>query len=250
MASGLTLAVSPAPAQAIITADTMEAHLLGWINSSRVNLGLQPLRADTALANLADYRAGVMASTGTMSHTVAGCLSCELTSRGIQWYTEGECIAWDSYAWGDTSALAIFNMWKGSPIHWNILMSKVDNYVGVGIARRSNGSTWASVIETESVDHTAPWARMTSVARSGTTLTWKWTGADTRLQTHTAGLHNFDVEYRVGTGSWVLIRSGTTATSFTLSGRAHGHYYGLRVRSRDWRGYLSGWTAELRAWVP
>ena len=91
---------------------------------------------------------------------------------------------------------------------------------------------------------------MASVARSGTTVTWKWTGADTLLQTYTAGLHNFEVEYRVGTGSWVMIRTGTTARYLTLSGRAHGHYYGLRVRSRDWRGYLSAWTAELRVWVP
>ena len=81
-------------------------------------------------------------------------------------------------------------------------------------------------------------------------MSWSGTGADTRLQTHTAGLKNFDVQYRVGSGTWTTIRTGTTAKSLSLGSRAHGHYYGLRVRARDNLGYLSAWSAEMRIWVP
>jgi hypothetical protein len=91
---------------------------------------------------------------------------------------------------------------------------------------------------------------MGSSSRSGTTVSWAWSGADTKLQTHTSGLKNFDVQYRVGSGTWTTIRSGTTAKSLMLTGRAHGHWYGLRVRARDNLGYLSSYSAELRVWVP
>jgi hypothetical protein len=169
------------------------------------------------------------------------------TSYGVQYYRVGEVIAWSSYP---DVAQTVFNAWKASSIHWAILMSTSFNYIGLGAAVSSNGRTYVSGDLSESKDHTRPWAKMTGSSRSGTTVSWTWTGADTRLQTHTAGLKNFDVQYRVGTGTWSTIRSGTTAKSLTLTGRAHGRYYGLRVRARDNLGYVSAWSAELRVWVP
>lgn len=250
LASGLTPLASPGVAQASNTIGrSAEDSLFAMINSARKSHGLAPLRLDTRLRDLAEYRAGVMSSTNTMSHTVAGCLSCELTSRSIQWYSEGECIAWDSYAYPTDAINVIFQMWHDAS-HWPLLMSATFNYAGIGIVHNSNGKTWASMVFTESWDHTSSWARNVSSSRSGSTVYWSWTGADLWLQTHTAGLKNFDVEYRVDSGSWAVIRSGTTARSITLSGRSSGHYYGLRVRSRDNHGYVSPWTAEVRIWVP
>ncbi len=225
----------------------MDAQIIGWINQDRVKLGLVPLRSYAALGSLATYRAGVMASTAVLSHTIAGCLSCELNSRGIQWYSYGEVIGWTSYPWGSKAAWAIFSWWKNSPLHWSILMSKTLNYLGVGVAyRSSNGTTWSSIVLTESVDHTLPVAHMRYGSASGTTVSWGWRGADALLQTHTAGLKNFDLEYRVDYGTWSVIRSGTTSTSLSLGSRPHGHYYSLRIRSRDWRGNVSYWTTSIR----
>ena len=239
----------PAVAQAA-TATTIEDEILGWLNRDRAAHGLVALRLDPRLRDLAEYRAGVMASTGIMSHTIAGCLSCELTSRGIQWYSEGECIAWTGWAWGDAAAQSIYSLWHDA-IHWPLLMSAKFNYIGLGIAYRSaNKTTWASMVFTESADHTRGWAKVTGKAVVGTTAKWAWTGADTRLQTHTAGLRNYDVEYRVGDGSWVLVKSWTTSTYLALYNLAHGQYYGLRVRSRDWRSNVSAWTPEARVWLP
>jgi uncharacterized protein YkwD len=247
---GLMPAIAPAPVQAG-TAETMEAELLSWVNTARVNRGLVPLRLLRGLADIAGYRASVMASTGKLSHTIAGCLSCQITAKGIPWYGDGEVIAYTTWPWGDQAAKSMFDGWKRSTIHWALLMSSHFNYVGIGVAYRSaNKSTWGSVVFTESPDLSPPWAKILKGSRSGTTVTWSWTGADKRLQTHTSGLKNYDVQYRRDLGTWSTIRSGTTATSLSLGSRARGHYYGLRVRSRDWRAYTSPWTAELRVWVP
>jgi uncharacterized protein YkwD len=230
------------------TADSMEAQILSLVNDARSKKGLVPLRAWYKLTDMAGDRAASMARNQTMSHT--SCLSCLFDSYGVQRYLSGEIIAATSYPWGSQAATSIFNAWKGSSTHWGLLMSNRFNYIGLGVALGSNGKTYADGELSESLDVTRPYASMTGSSRSGTTVAWTWTGGDRPLQTHTAGLKNFDVQYRVGTGSWATVRSGTTSRSMTLSGRASGHYYGVRVRSRDNRGNLSPWSAEMRVWVP
>jgi len=247
LATGVGPVAHPADVRAG-TADDMEAQLLTLINDARTKQGLVPLRRWSRLADMAGDRAASMARTGSLSHP--SCLGCMFTSYGAQWYGVGEVLAWTSYPWGSRAVESIFNGWKSSATHWSILMSSKFNYIGLGVALASNGRTYAAGELSESRDHTRPWAKMGSSSRSGTTVSWSWTGADTKLQTHTAGLKNFDVQYRVGSGTWSTIRSGTTARSLTLSSRSHGKYYGLRVRSRDNLGYVSGWTAEVRIWVP
>jgi hypothetical protein len=227
------------------TPDAIEARLLVLINDARTSHGLVPVRGWSKLANLAGDRAATMAKNQVMAHP--SCLSCVFTSYGIQYYRVAEVIAWSSYP---DVAQTVFNAWKASSIHWAILMSTSLNYIGLGAAVSSSGRTYVSGDLSESKDHTRPWAKPGSVSRVGSTVTWSWSGADTRLQTHTAGLKNFDVQYRVGSGTWSTIRSGTTAKSLSLSGRGSGHYYGIRVRARDNLGYVSAWTAEMRIWVP
>ncbi len=248
----LGLAVGPLAHPAVAaasTAGTMESTILSLVNAERANRGLVPLRLHAGLVDLAGDRAAYMASIGSLQHI--SCLSCTLNGRGIQWYGASEVIASTTYPWGGEAANSIFRAWKGSSIHWNLLMSSTSNYMGLGVAYRSaSGRTYASAVMTESKDQTRPWARMSGGSRSDTTAAWSWTGADTPLQTHTVGLRNFDVQYRVDSGTWTTIRSGTTAKSLSLASRASGHWYGLRIRARDNLGYVSAYTAELRVWVP
>lgn len=252
VAAGFVTALGPMAHPSSVaagTADTMESTILSLINTERAKRGLIGLKLHSGLVDLAGDRAAYMASIGSLQHI--SCLSCTLNARSIQWYGTGEVIASNNYPWGDQAARVLFDGWMASSTHRAILMSSSFNYIGIGVAYRSaNHSTYASAVLTESKDRTRPWARMSTVSRSGTTVAWTWMGADTRLQTHTAGLRNFDVQYRVDGGSWVTIRSGTTAKSLSLSGRAHGHYYGLRIRARDNNGYVSSYSAELRIWVP
>ncbi|HEY8239148.1 MAG TPA: CAP domain-containing protein [Candidatus Limnocylindrales bacterium] len=231
------------------TADTMEADLLKWVNNARAQRGLKPLRLHSGLVDLAGDQAAKMASSGSMQHI--SCMSCTFNNRGIQYYSVGENIAYTTYPWGDLAVASIYNGWKGSSMHWNLLMSSKFNYVGFGVAYRSSShKTFAAAELSESKDRTDPSPRTGAVSRSGTTVSWSWSGADVALQTHTAGLKNYDVEYRVGSGSWSTIKSATTTTSLSLSGRATGHWYGLRIRARDNAGNVSGYSAEMKVWVP
>ena len=91
---------------------------------------------------------------------------------------------------------------------------------------------------------------MTGAGRSGDDVSWSWSGYDPRLQTHWAGLRDFDVQYRIGSGSWRTIRDNITSTSLTLRDRVHGRSYAIRVRATDRRGNVGKWTAESRIWVP
>ena len=102
----------------------------------------------------------------------------------------------------------------------------------------------------ESVDHTPAAARNGTLDGSGTTVRFAWSGYDPRLQTHTAGLRSFDVQYRVDGGAWRTIKNDTTVTALSLSDRARGHWYGFRVQAADRRGNLGRWTTESRIWVP
>lgn len=249
--AALAVTALAAPASAATSASTAEAMIIGWVNTDRAAAGLAPLRGDSDLAYIAGVRASRMASSNTMSHTVGGNLSNQLAYRDVQWYRYGETIGWSSAAFPVDSARAIYRAWMNSPAHRALLMSTRFNYIGLGLAyRSSNGRTFASAVMTESLDHTRAVARVVTRGRSGDDITWTWNGYDPRLQTHTAGLRDFDVQYRVGYGSWRLLRDNTTSTSLFLRDRVHGLSYAIRVRATDRRGNVGKWSAESRIWVP
>jgi len=137
---------NPAPVRAG-TAETTEANLLQWVNAERSKRGVPALRLRSALVDLAGDRAAKMASTGDLEHS--SCLACKLRNRGISFVTCSEVIAYTTYPWGDQAAQSIFNGWKGSTVHWGILMSRTYTSVGFGVAyRSSNSSTWAAGVLT------------------------------------------------------------------------------------------------------
>jgi hypothetical protein len=141
-------------------------------------------------------------------------------------------------------------MWKASAPHRALMMSTGYNYIGVGVARASNGTTYASIVFTDSADHTGAVGRNVSVSASGTTVSYAWNGADVRLQKRTSGLRSFDVQYRVDGGTWRTIRNDTTVLGLSLANRERGHTYGFRVQAADRRGNLGRWSSEAKVWVP
>jgi uncharacterized protein YkwD len=252
LAATVIVGAPPAPAAATTaTPAQLGSLVISWMNRDRVARGLVPLRAWSALTSLATDRAKRMAATDTLSHDAAGGdVGDALSARSVPWFSYGEIIGTSTYPWGSRSAANLYSMWKASTPHRTIMFSGTYNYVGAGFARGSDGSTWASVVFTESKDHTRPIARNGSLSRSGTTIYFHWSGRDRRLQTHTAGLRSFDVQMRRDGGAWRTIRNDTTATRLTLRNRAHGHWYSFRVQSADRRGNLSKWTSTIRIWVP
>lgn len=239
------------PVRAAVSATEAESMLLGWINGARSERGLVPLVRWSDLAAVAGLRASRMAQTNTLTHTVAGSLSGQLADERVQWYGYGEAIGFTEAAWTKDAARSLFEMWRGSPSHWTLLMSDRMNYAGVGLAyRSSNRRTFGAIVVTESADHTGARSWFTASARSGDDVRWTWSGADRRLQTRTAGLRDFDVQYRVDGGSWRTLRNDSTSTSLTLRDRTPGHTYSLRIRATDRRGNVGGWTNASRIWVP
>ena len=244
-------AVPANPVRGATSAADAETRLLGWINAARVERGLVPLVRWSNLASVAGRRAAWMAETNTMSHSGAGNLVTQMASEGVSWYGYGETIGYVGGSLSADAATSLFRGWRSSPPHWDLLMSGRFNYVGIGLAHRPAGDrTFGSVVLTESVDHSGARAWLRSASRAGDDLRWSWSGADRRLQTHMAGLRDFDVQYRVDGGAWRTLRNDTTATSLTLRDRAKGHMYSLRVRATDRRGTVGAWTNTSRIWVP
>ena len=249
--AALAVTAFAAPVSAATSASTAEAMIIGWVNSDRAAAGLASLRGDADLAYLAGVRASRMASANTLSHTIGGNLATQLASQDVQWYRYGETIAWSSSAWTVDAAKAIYRLWMNSSPHRALLMSSRFNYIGLGLAHRSsNNRTFGSAVMTESLDHTGAVARIKTRSRSGDDIAWSWNGYDPRLQTHWAGFRDYDVQYRVGYGTWRTLRDNTTSTSILLRDRVHGLSYAIRVRATDRRGNVGKWTAESRIWVP
>lgn len=243
-------AVAPPSVQAAMSATQAEAHLLGWVNDARRARGLVPLRRMYDLAVIAGRRSVRMAETGTLSHTVAGSLSGQLADRHVTWYRHGETIGYSGASWTYDAARSLFEQWRGSASHWTLLMSDRFNYAGVGIAYRSSDRrTFGTIVLTESPDRTGGRAWFTGASRSGDDVRWTFAGADNRLQTHTAGFRDLDVQYRVGSGSWRTIRNDTTVTSIALSDRSRGTH-SLRIRTTDRRGNVGAWTTPSTILVP
>jgi uncharacterized protein YkwD len=249
MLAGFFFTTGAPPADAAIS--SVEREVIRWINVDRVALGLRPLVLWGKLASIAEMRAERMASANVMSHTISGSLSRQLSDAGARWYGYGENIAYTSYPKGIEAARRIYRLWKRSSVHWGQITSRKFNYVGLGLAyRSSNGRTFASLVFTESPDHTGPRAAITGAERKGNDLRWTWRGWDVPLQTHMAGFRDFDVQYRIDGGTWRLARDNTTSTSLTVLDRPGGHTYGLRVRGRDKAGNVGAWSPESRLSVP
>ena len=210
------------------------------------------MRLGAALRDLARDRVANLVAASTSSHAGGGgSIDAALAGGGIQHWSCGEAIGWTSAPWGTDAAASIYRMFRQSSSHWTLLMSRTFNYVGIGVGERARDhKTFVSIIFTESRDHTAPIATMTGATRSETTISFQWSGRDRLLQTHTAGLRDFDVEYRVDDGPWCLVRDSTTATGASWADRPRGHTYALRVRSRDRAGNLSAWSSPMSVSVP
>ena len=114
------------------------------------------------------------------------------------------------------------------------MMSNTSNYIGIGVGFRSaTGETYSSLVFAEAQDSSRPVALMTGAVTSANTVSFTWIGRDGQLQTHTAGLGDFDVQYRVDAGAWATIRTRTTSTRLILRNRPRGaRLLGQDPRSR------------------
>jgi uncharacterized protein YkwD len=241
---GLPLWISrPSPVSAS-TESSMAGTILSQLNRDRAAQGLVALRTDSRLIDLAVNRAQWMASTGDMSHdSYGGAIYDAVAMVGVDAYSSAEAVGATNATFGTDAANYLYSMWQGSPEHWGFMMSSTFNYIGIGVGYDgATASSYASLVFAEAPDSSRPIIALTGSGRSGTTAFWTWSGRDGQLQTHTAGLRDFDVQLRVDSGAWRTVLSHTTSTQLILKNRAGGHSYAVRVRDRDRRNNLSTWS--------
>jgi hypothetical protein len=118
------------------------------------------------------------------------------------------------------------------------------NYFGFGAATTADGKLYYAGVYAKMPDHTAPRARFTRVTSyvldaRHRRVTIRWTGADVRLQTLTAGMHRFQVQFRQVNHPWQ--RWTTTIghrKSITL---VRGADYEFRIHALDRAGNWTPW---------
>ena len=227
--------------------------LVTLTNRQRTTRGLVALQADPDLMRIARDRARVMAANDLMSHTEPDGRKVwdRIDAAGLTWYSAGEILAWNRYPTSALSTAAAVVAWMGSPTHHAIMVSTGYNYVGFGAAVSAGGRRYYAGVYVKEPDETGAWSRLGTVSRQAVTasrvrVTVRWSGADTRLQVLTAGLRDFQVHWRQGSGSW---HSWSTTTSIRHSVTwTKGSTHEVRVRARDRVGNWGAWrTVRIKA---
>jgi hypothetical protein len=239
----------PAPVAAVQAPSDPEARFMTLLNEARSQAGRVPLRWDNRLADVAQGRSDEMAQSGVFGHIAWSILAGRIESKGIAWYYLGETILHGTPRTPTESADEAMVTWRNSPGHWDLLSSADFNYVAVGVTRAADGWYYWTALLLKGPDRTAPTAKMSTsnvaALASGTrTVTVSWSGADVPLSVLTAGLRDYRLQRRTGTGLWVAVTDWTTATSRSFSLTA-GRDYRFRVRARDRNGNLSTWSPAL-----
>lgn len=240
--------VDPAPVVAPVSPEVLaqaERDLVTLTNRQRAKYGLIALRSDADLMAIAHARAEVMAANDEMSHVEpdGSKVFDRLNDARLTWYSAGEIIAWNNYPTEYTTAEAI-SAWMASPGHHDIMVSTAYNYVGFGAAVSATGKRYYAGLFVREPDETGAWAKFgtiskQSVSHTKTRVTIRWSGADTRLQVMTSGLHYFQVQRRRVGGTWYSWKL-TTATHKTVTWlKAYDRE--VRVRARDKAGNWGAW---------
>ncbi len=256
-AGAASSAASPTPVPAIApTAPipdrpyvTERDQLFAGVNADRAAAGLVRFVRDPSLERLAQDRVERLSASGVFSHAQAGLPILDaVEAAGIAPYAVGEDLGWSSRAGADALA-SIRAMWAASPSHHAIVVSDLSSYAGVGVTILG-GRTFVVLVTAETADRTPPVVADVSVAREGTALVVAWTADDPLLQSHTAGVRDAAVQYRVAGGPWHVLQRANARGSARLPRLAAGTAVDVRVRVRDRAGNLSAWAQTATTSAP
>jgi uncharacterized protein YkwD len=249
LVAALALSLAPAPALAVQAPTEPEARVLSLVNQARAEMGRVPLYWDDRLADIAQERSDYMASSGTFGHLSSSEMGALFEAHKIIWYYRAEVLVKGTPRTPMESAEEAFVTWKGSSSHWNLLMETEFNYAAFGVTRAADGWYYWTGLLLKGPDRTAPTASMTGasmgkIVSGKRSVTVSWKGADVPLSVLTAGLKDFRLQRRVGSGSWVRVTDWTKATSKAFS-LTVGKTYRFRIRARDNNGNKSVWSTVI-----
>jgi len=136
-AHGAEAAAVAVPAQVSQQGATYADTVLTKVNELRASLGLQPVTRYQELDVVAQEWSEHQASTSTMEHRP------DFTSAYPSgWTTGSENVAWRTDG-GDVGAL-IFDQWLNSPGHYQNMVNRDVNSIGIGFAQTSDGRWYAT----------------------------------------------------------------------------------------------------------
>lgn len=137
-----TKPAEPGQGQTLPGISAEEQILFNLLNEERAKRGLQPLRLNAALTNLARIKSKDMADNSYFSHTspTYGKVGDMLRGAGITYWIAGENIATTS------SAARANTLFMGSSVHRSAMLNKKYTEVGIGMFRKANGTLYVTEI--------------------------------------------------------------------------------------------------------
>jgi uncharacterized protein YkwD len=136
---GSALAIA-APASAATSTDaSYEAKVVSLTNDARVKNGCAALRTDGKLTAAARAHSADMVQKNTFSHTGSdgSTFIVRIQRAGYAANATGENIAW-----GYRTPADVVNGWLNSPTHRANILNCASKAVGVGLARKSDGTPY------------------------------------------------------------------------------------------------------------
>jgi uncharacterized YkwD family protein/spore coat assembly protein SafA len=117
----------------------LENEVIRLVNVERVKRGLQPLTANWEVCRVARYKSQDMIDKNYFGHQspTYGSPFVMLDNFGIKFSAAGENIAY-----GQRTPQEVMNAWMNSPGHRSNILSSVYNQIGVGVAKKANGTCY------------------------------------------------------------------------------------------------------------
>ena len=150
-----------------------ESLLFSLTNQARAASGLAPLRNDSQLHSLAEWRAQDMSVRDYFSHQIPpqGYLVFHyMDQRGIQYVLAGENIGWDN-ASDDQATTMIQQMFMNSPEHRSNILGALWDSMGVGAYKGTDGKLMYCVLFKETTPAAAATPTPSQTPRPTPTLT-------------------------------------------------------------------------------
>jgi uncharacterized YkwD family protein len=116
---------------------TLEQQVIDLVNKQRAANGLGMLKSNWELCRVARYKSQDMINKGYFSHTspTYGSPFNMMENFGIRFSAAGENIAY-----GQRTPQEVMNSWMNSHGHRANILSPSYNQIGVGVAKKSNGT--------------------------------------------------------------------------------------------------------------
>lgn len=117
----------------------LENEVIRLVNEERAKRGLQTLTANWQLSRVARYKSQDMIDKNYFDHQspTYGAPFVMIDNFGIKCSAAGENIAY-----GARTASEVMNMWMNSSGHRSNILSPAYNQIGVGVAKKSNGTLY------------------------------------------------------------------------------------------------------------